>query len=172
VGCGAGRVMLQLRQRRFEVVGIDNSPGAIRACKLRGAGPAHLMPIQAVGPALGTFDTILMLGGNLRLLGTPDRAKRLLRRLHRMTTDSGRIIGASRDRTKTGGSRHRRVRATEPEARSVVGTESHPDSLPEVRHSPGSTSSESRRASSLISSMGLVGRSAEPSSRVMICTSP
>jgi SAM-dependent methyltransferase len=100
VGCGAGRVMLHLKQRGFEVVGIDSSPGAIRACKLRGAGPAHVMPIQALGPALGTFDTILMLGGNLGLFGTPDRARRILRRFHRMTTDTGRIIGASRDRTK------------------------------------------------------------------------
>lgn len=36
VGCGAGRFLLWLRDRGHEVVGIDNSPGAIEVCRLRG----------------------------------------------------------------------------------------------------------------------------------------
>ena len=36
VGCGAGRHALYLQAKNFDVVGIDNSPGAIRVCKLRG----------------------------------------------------------------------------------------------------------------------------------------
>ncbi|MDP9296780.1 MAG: class I SAM-dependent methyltransferase [Actinomycetota bacterium] len=100
VGCGAGRVMLHLQERGMEVVGIDNSPSAIETCRLRGAKNTHVLPIERLGPKLGTFDTVLMLGGNLGLLGTPERGRRLLRKLHRLTTDSGRIIGASRDRTR------------------------------------------------------------------------
>ncbi|MGH2662697.1 MAG: class I SAM-dependent methyltransferase [Actinomycetota bacterium] len=100
IGCGAGRVLLHLQGRGMEVVGIDNSPAAIRTCRLRGAKAAKVMSVGQIGPRLGTFDTILMLGGNLGLFGTPERARRILSRLHRVTTTKGRIIGASRDRTK------------------------------------------------------------------------
>ena len=36
VGCGAGKHALYLQEKNFDVVGIDNSPGAIKVCKLRG----------------------------------------------------------------------------------------------------------------------------------------
>jgi SAM-dependent methyltransferase len=100
VGCGAGRAMLHLQERGIDVVGIDNSPAAVRTSRLRGARSAHVMSVGQVGPRIGTFGTILMLGGNVGLLGTPEGARRILRRLHRVTTDRGRIIGASRERTK------------------------------------------------------------------------
>jgi SAM-dependent methyltransferase len=100
VGCGAGRALLHLQERGIDVVGIDNSPAAVRTCRLRGAHSAQVMSVGQVGPRLGMFDTILMLGGNLGLLGTPERARRILRRFHHITTDKGRIIGVSRDRTK------------------------------------------------------------------------
>jgi SAM-dependent methyltransferase len=99
VGCGAGRAMLYLQKRGVDVVGIDNSPAAVRTCQLRGAHSVHVMSVAQIGPTLGSFDTILMFGGNLGLLGTPERANRVLRRFGRITTDKGRIIGASRDRT-------------------------------------------------------------------------
>jgi SAM-dependent methyltransferase len=100
VGCGAGRFLLHLRHRGFEVVGIDNSPAAVETCRLRGLSSVEAMPLERLDTRLGSFDTVLMLGGNLGLLGTPERARRLLRRLHRVTSEGSRIIGASRDRTK------------------------------------------------------------------------
>ena len=36
VGCGAGRHSLHLQRKGFDVLGIDNSPLAIKVCKLRG----------------------------------------------------------------------------------------------------------------------------------------
>src|SRR5690349_16406171 len=36
IGCGAGRHSLYLQSKGFDVTGIDNSPGAIKVCKLRG----------------------------------------------------------------------------------------------------------------------------------------
>jgi SAM-dependent methyltransferase len=72
VGCGAGRALLHLQERGIDVVGIDNSPAAVRTCRLRGAHVVRVMSVTQIGPGLGTFDTILMLGGNLRLLGTPE----------------------------------------------------------------------------------------------------
>jgi len=63
VGCGAGRHALYLQSKNFDVTGIDNSPGAIKVCKLRGLTKAIVRPISEVDkfkPA--SFDTILMMG--------------------------------------------------------------------------------------------------------------
>src|SRR5688572_3246111 len=46
IGCGAGRHSLYLQDKGFDVTGIDNSPGAIKVCKLRGLRRAIVRPIQ------------------------------------------------------------------------------------------------------------------------------
>ena len=97
-GCGAGRFMLYLRARGHDVVGFDNAPGAIEACRRRGLDGVHVMAIEDLDGSLGSFDTVLLLGGNLGLLGNPDHGRSLLERLHSVTTERGRIVGASRDR--------------------------------------------------------------------------
>lgn len=99
IGCGAGRFLLWLRDHGHDVVGIDNSPGAIEVCRLRGLDDVHVMSIGKLPAGLGLFDTTLLLGGNLGLLGTTERGKRLLKKLYQMTTPGGRLLGASRDRT-------------------------------------------------------------------------
>jgi hypothetical protein len=45
-----------------------------------------------VDATLGAFDTVLMMCGNLGLVGTADDAVPILRLLHAMTTPSGRIV--------------------------------------------------------------------------------
>ena len=79
IGCGAGRFMLYLREHGHDVVGFDNSPAAIEACKRRGLDQVLVLDLDDLGPELGTFDTVLMLGGNLGLLGNPDKGKDILR---------------------------------------------------------------------------------------------
>lgn len=102
VGCGAGRFMLWLRSRGFDVVGIDNSPGAIEACRRRGLEDVHLLSVGKVSRRrLGTFDTVLLLGGNMALLGPAEAAKRNLTRLARVTSPGGRLLGANRDLTRS-----------------------------------------------------------------------
>ncbi|MSQ73842.1 MAG: class I SAM-dependent methyltransferase [Betaproteobacteria bacterium] len=59
VGCGAGRFMLWLKQRGHEVLGIDNSPGAIEICRLRGLDQVFEISIGGVSRQLGEFETIL-----------------------------------------------------------------------------------------------------------------
>ena len=46
IGCGAGRHSLYLQKKGFDVTGIDNSPGAIEVCKLRGLRKAEVLPIE------------------------------------------------------------------------------------------------------------------------------
>ncbi len=97
VGCGAGRVTQHLRDRGHEVRGFDVSPLAIEACRRRGIGEVEVRSITGIGREMGTFDTIVMLGSNLGLLGDAARARRLLLRMHRMTGEAGRIVASTRD---------------------------------------------------------------------------
>jgi SAM-dependent methyltransferase len=102
VGAGAGRVSLHLQARGQDVVAIDNSPGAIEVCRRRGVRDARLLAFDAVDDSLGRFDTIVLFGNNFGLFGTPTKARRLLRRLHRITSDDARIIVESRDVERRG----------------------------------------------------------------------
>ena len=98
IGCGAGRVALPLQQRGVDVVGIDSSPLAVRTCRERGVRDVRLLSVTQVSvKRLGTFDSVLMLGNNFGLFGNRDRARRLLRRLHGMTSAQGRIVAETTD---------------------------------------------------------------------------
>lgn len=97
VGCGAGRAALALQTLGHDVLGIDNSPLAIRVCRTRGVKHARVMGVAEPSMRLGEFDSILMLGNNLGLLGGRARAKRLLRRWFAMTSASARIVGETLD---------------------------------------------------------------------------
>ena len=86
IGCGPGRVCLYLQEKGHEVVGIDNSPLAVKTAKLRGVRDARVLPITQVSrKALGTFDTIVMFGNNFGLLANRQRAGWLLRRFRGRT---------------------------------------------------------------------------------------
>jgi len=97
IGCGAGRHSLYLQEQGFDVTGIDISPLAIQVCKSRGLKKAQVLSITEIGPELGVFDTIMMLGNNFGLFGSHSRAKWLLRRFHKITSPQARIIAETRD---------------------------------------------------------------------------
>lgn len=96
VGCGAGRVALHLQEQGHDVVGIDISPLAVKVCRERGLR-ALVRSVAEVSPDLGTFDTVLMMGNNFGLFGSPARAQRLLRKFHRLTGPKARIIAETTD---------------------------------------------------------------------------
>jgi len=95
VGCGGGRVCLEAQRRGLDVVGIDVSPGAVEACRRRGVREIRRLGVDDVDESLGVFDTIVMFGNNFGLFGGPKKARRLLRRLHGVTTERGRIVATS-----------------------------------------------------------------------------
>ena len=97
VGAGAGRVALHLQERGHEVVAIDISPLAIEVCRRRGVRDARVCPFEQVDEALGRFDTLVMWGNNFGLFGSGPKAKRILRRLRRLTSDGARILAESRN---------------------------------------------------------------------------
>lgn len=97
VGAGGGRVALYLQQKGLDVVAIDISPMAIEVCKRRGIRKARVLDFAKITPQLGTFDTVVMYGNNFGLFGSPARAKRLLRVLHKMTSADARILAETLD---------------------------------------------------------------------------
>ena len=97
IGSGAGRHSLYLQGKGMEVTGIDNSPLAIEVCRLRGLRCAEIVSINQISSRLGIFDTVLMMGNNFGLFGSYEGARRILKKLSRITSENGRIITVSTD---------------------------------------------------------------------------
>lgn len=108
VGCGAGRHALHLQDRGLDVVATDISPGAVDVCRKRGVEEVRLVPITQVPHGWGPFDTVLMLGNNFGLVENPKRAKWLLKRFHRATSEQGRIIAETLDPRETANPFHKK----------------------------------------------------------------
>lgn len=106
IGCGLGRHGLHLQQRGLDVLGIDTSPLALRAAKARGLKHVRLLSLTQITRRLGMFDTVLLFGNGIALLGNPRRARWLLRRLRSVTNDHARIIGDARDPYQTDDPEH------------------------------------------------------------------
>ncbi len=52
-----------------------------------------MLRLEEVDGSLGVFDTVVMYGNNLGLLSSRAKGRRLLRRLHGVTSERGRILG-------------------------------------------------------------------------------
>ena len=101
VGLGAGRHALWLQERGHEVVGIDVSPMALEVSRLRGVRDCRLMDVRELTFPDARFETVLLLGANLGIMGDVPEIRGALRGLHRVTSEDGIIIGSSRDPTQT-----------------------------------------------------------------------
>jgi len=106
VGCGPGRHLLWLQERGFTVTGIDVSPTAVEVARLRGARDCRVMDVRNLSFPPSSFDTIIMMGNNFGIAGGMEPTKRMLRSLHRITTEDGLIISTSRDPLDTDNPRH------------------------------------------------------------------
>lgn len=101
IGCGAGRHSLYVQKKGFDVLGIDNSPLAIKICRLRGLKKADVVSIEEANFKSGSFDSVLMLGNNFSLFGSLQKARRLLKRIRSMTSEDAVIIAETRDPYET-----------------------------------------------------------------------
>jgi SAM-dependent methyltransferase len=103
VGAGAGRASLALQERGQEVLALDISPGATAACRKRGVREAYTGTVrQAAAEELaGTFDSALMLGNNLGLLGSATAAGKYLDGLGQLLGPHGVIVGTGLDAYQT-----------------------------------------------------------------------
>jgi SAM-dependent methyltransferase len=100
VGVGADRVALELQKRGHDVLGIDVSPLALRVARKRGVRRTRLIPLDEVDGKLGEFHTVAMFMNNFGLLESEAKAKRLLRRLHEVTSERGRIVATTLDSSR------------------------------------------------------------------------
>lgn len=92
VGCGAGRVALELQRRGSEVVGLDTSPLAVKAARQRGVREVWCQPLENLGSRMREFDSLVLFGNNFGIFATPDRARRILTGLAKTTKSNARIL--------------------------------------------------------------------------------
>jgi SAM-dependent methyltransferase len=108
VGAGGGRASLVLQERGHQVVALDVSPGAARACRARGIREVFAGSAQeaAAGSLAGSFDSVLLLGNNLGLLGSAEAAGPYLQTLGALLKPDGVIAGTCLDPYQTDGQVH------------------------------------------------------------------
>lgn len=102
VGAGAGRAALALQERGHDVVALDVSPGAAEVCRRRGVKEVFLgTAAELAATGAPAFDSVLMLGNNLGLLGSAERAPEFLAELGAVLNPRGVIVGACLDPYQT-----------------------------------------------------------------------
>jgi SAM-dependent methyltransferase len=104
VGGAAGRHKLA-HTRDPQVVGIDPSPGAVAVARARGLD-VRVGTVTEPGE-IGTFDTLMLLGGNLGLLGSREHAPAVLGSLARLARPGARIQAIGHDPYTAAGPAHR-----------------------------------------------------------------
>jgi len=104
VGAGAGRAALALQARGQRVTALEVSPGAARACRQRGVRDVYLGTLrQAAADGLaGSFDSALLLGNNIGLLGSREAAGPFLEGIGVLLRPGGIIVGTARDPDQAG----------------------------------------------------------------------
>ncbi len=95
VGCGAGRVALELQRRGLDVVGLDASPEAARAASLRGVREVWPERLEAVGERLGSFDTLVLFGNNVGIFESPEGVRAALEWLAERCRADTRVLAES-----------------------------------------------------------------------------
>ncbi|MBV8541602.1 MAG: class I SAM-dependent methyltransferase [Pseudonocardiales bacterium] len=94
IGCGAGRHALALAHAGHEVVGLDPSLDAVAVARRRGVD-ARVGGLGDLPEGLGTFDTFLLAGGGLHLLGVLDNVPAALAGLAEVANRGAWLIGTS-----------------------------------------------------------------------------
>lgn len=110
IGCGAGRFALALQDRGAAVTALDISPGAVAVARRRGVREVVLgsAPDGVAGRA--AYDTFLLMGENLGLMGGRASAAAFLAGLAAAASPAARIIGHGADPHETDDPVHVRYR--------------------------------------------------------------
>ncbi len=108
VGCGAGRVALQLQKQGLKVVAIDISPYALKVAQMRGVKDCRLMDVTRLEFPEKYFDTIIAYGNNFGIAGGLRETQKLLDTYHRVTKPDGILIASIIDPLQTDNPAHLR----------------------------------------------------------------
>jgi len=100
IGVGGGKHSLYLQGRGFEVTGIDKSPSIVKLCKKRGLKDIRKIDLFKMDFKKEKFDTILLFGNGLSFGKSPEKMKKFLNKLYKLTTKDGIILGDSTNMKK------------------------------------------------------------------------
>lgn len=95
IGCGAGSHSLYLQKKGLTVTALDQSPGAIETCKLRGIEHTVLQGIQDY--ELQKYDTLLMLMNGIGIVGKLKNIDQFFTHLKSLLKPNGQILLDSSD---------------------------------------------------------------------------
>ena len=95
VGCGAGSHALHLQGKAFEVMAIDISANAVKACELRGLKNVRVQNLLEINNE--KFDTILLLMNGTGIFGTLNETAKYLQKLKSLLNPNGQILIDSSD---------------------------------------------------------------------------
>jgi len=96
VGCGAGSHSLYLQhERNLDVVAVDISANAIKACKLRGIKNAKVQNVMNLENE--KFDTILLMMNGAGMCGKLKNVANFLQKLKSLLNENGQILLDSSD---------------------------------------------------------------------------
>jgi SAM-dependent methyltransferase len=95
VGCGAGSHALYLQDKGLEVLAIDISENAIKACQLRGIKQTKVIDVLAIENK--KFDTILLLMNGTGVFKTLKDCTQYLQKLKSLLNENGQILIDSSD---------------------------------------------------------------------------
>ncbi|MGH2352142.1 MAG: class I SAM-dependent methyltransferase [Chloroflexota bacterium] len=98
IGSGAGRAALHLQECGLDVVALDISPLASEVCRRRGVRQVFTGTVTDLAQAHeARFDTFLLLGNNLGLLGGATQAPGFLATLAKLAQPHAIALGRGRD---------------------------------------------------------------------------
>jgi SAM-dependent methyltransferase len=97
LGCGPGRLVVDLIKRGIPALGVDQSATAVELARRNGA-PALRRDVFGTLPGVGRWHTALLADGNVGLGGDP---RRVLRRAAELLRPGGRCV-AEFDAHRTG----------------------------------------------------------------------
>jgi SAM-dependent methyltransferase len=110
VGCGAGRFALALQEHGTAVTALDISPGAVEVSRRRGVRDVVLASAQDGVAGRAAYETFLLMGENLGLMGGRGSAAAFLAGLAAAASPAARIIGHGADPHETDDPVHVRYR--------------------------------------------------------------
>lgn len=98
LGAGAGRGALRLQDDGVDVIALDVSPACVEVCSRRGVRSTFVGTIQQLAETRPVpFDTIMALGNNLSLIGSPEQAGDFFHAVKAIGTEDVRLVGTMLD---------------------------------------------------------------------------
>ncbi|MDV9169997.1 methyltransferase domain-containing protein [Streptomyces sp. W16] len=106
IGAGGGRAARVLMERGHDVTALDVSPGALEVCRQVGVKSLVHGTVDEHAGSGARYDSFLLLGANLGLLESRERAPQFLRALAAMAAPGAVIIGQGHNMTDSRAPQH------------------------------------------------------------------